>query len=195
MSLLRTLRGLQSTQRLVFPKLILAQGVPEPTAAQLAYLQSLASAAEGAANSISSNILTGSSESDDFCDLPVWLGQASDGCSYGRGNEQAVLRKLGLEPLAQVCLGVLRPHPARIIHCFSFQSQVSYVELSAQMIPVTVNVTPALSDLSAKLAELQELYCFHTQVNSDSEVLYSLLGKHTSGGWGGLVGIGIESDD
>ncbi|KAJ7124906.1 hypothetical protein C8R44DRAFT_781758 [Mycena epipterygia] len=152
------------------------QRLPVPTA-QLTYLESLASAAQRAATSVlCSSILAGhSSESDDFSDVPVWLGQGS----YGRGHEQAVLQKLGLEPLAK-------------------GGRVSSVELSAQRIPVTVNInapTPELSDLSAKLAELQELHCFSMRPTSGSEVFFSLLGKNASGGWGGLVGIGIWSDD
>jgi hypothetical protein len=46
--------------------------------------------------------------------------------------------------------------------------------------------------LSAKLAELQNLYCFSMQPTSGSDVIYSLIGKNASG-WGGLVGIGIAT--
>ncbi|KAJ7497131.1 hypothetical protein FB451DRAFT_1210248 [Mycena latifolia] len=170
-----TAQRLQSTTFLPKRSLILPRGLPEPTD-QLPYLESLASAAQRAADSVlCSSILAGhSSESDDFADVSVWLGQGS----YGKGNEHAVLNKLGLEPLAK-------------------DGRIESVELSPQSIPVTVNMdspTREMLDFSAQLAHLQDLHCFFMHPASGSDVIYSLIGKNASG-WGGLVGIGTWSDD
>ncbi|KAJ6558574.1 hypothetical protein DFH09DRAFT_986634 [Mycena vulgaris] len=168
-----TAQRLQSTTTFIPQRrLLLPHGVPAP-ADQLVYLESLASAAQQAADSIPcSSILAGhSSESDDFADLSVWLGQGA----YGPGNAQAVLAKLGLDS----------------------GGRVAPVELSAQHIPVTVNMdapTPEMDALSAKLAELRDLHCFLVHPTSGSDVIYSLIGENASG-WGGLVGIGTWSDD
>ncbi|KAJ7502770.1 hypothetical protein B0H11DRAFT_1986249 [Mycena galericulata] len=59
-----------------------------------------AAAAQRAADSVlCSSVLAGhSSESDEFGDVAVWLGPGA----FGKGNEQAVLKKLGLEHGARV---------------------------------------------------------------------------------------------
>ncbi|KAF7362050.1 hypothetical protein MVEN_00550400 [Mycena venus] len=152
--------------------LLIGQGVAEPSDQVAADLESLAASAQSAATSLlCSSILAGhTSESDDFGDAAIWLGQGA----FGKGQEQAVLKSLGLEG-----------------------GQISSVELSPQThIPKTVNAsstTPELQSLSAKLAELQDLYCFSLQSDS-SDVIYSLVGR-SKNGWEGLVGIGTWSDD
>ncbi|KAJ7188469.1 hypothetical protein C8R46DRAFT_21293 [Mycena filopes] len=152
--------------------LLVANGVAEPNNQIAAELESLSVAAESAATSLlCSSILAGhSSESDEFGDAAIWLGQGA----FGKGHEQAVLKSLGLEG-----------------------GRISSVDLSKSHIPATVNAstsTPELAALSAKLAELQDLHCFSLQPASGSEVIYSLVGRNASG-WGGLVGIGIWSDE
>ncbi|KAJ7078911.1 hypothetical protein B0H15DRAFT_859706 [Mycena belliarum] len=171
-----TAQRLQSASTTFLPqrRLIVPNGVSEPTGQLLKDLETLASAAHSAADSVlCSSILAGhSSESDDFADVSVWLGPGS----YGKGNEQTVLNKLGLD---------------------SKGGRVSSVDLSAQCIPVTVNMessTPQMADLSAQLANLKDLHCFLMHPTSGSDVIYSLIGKHANG-WGGLVGIGTWSDD
>ncbi|KAJ7928628.1 hypothetical protein B0H13DRAFT_1597416, partial [Mycena leptocephala] len=144
-------------------------------------LESLATSAQRAATSVlCSSILAGhTSESDDFGDTAVWLGQGA----FGKGQEQAVLKTLGLEGG--------RSH-------FHFSLQISPVDLSPQThIPTTVNAsssTPELAAFSAKLAELQDVYCFSMHPSSGSDVIFSLVGKNANG-WGGLVGIATWSDD
>ncbi|KAJ6593705.1 hypothetical protein B0H19DRAFT_1091726 [Mycena capillaripes] len=163
-----------ATTRFVPQRLLLVgQGVAAPSDQLAADLESLAAAAQLAATSVlCSSILAGhTSESDDFGDAAIWLGQGA----FGKGHEQAVLKTLGLEG-----------------------GRISSVELSAKTrIPVTVNAassTPELEALSAKLAELQDVHCFSLQPTLGSDVIYSLVGKNASG-WAGLVGIGIWSDD
>jgi len=153
--------------------LLVGSGVAEPSNEVAAELESLSVAAESAATSVlCSSILAGhTSESDDFGDAAIWLGQGA----FGKGHEQAVLKSLGLEG-----------------------GKISPVELSPKTrIPVTVNAstsTPELKALSAKLADLQDLHCFSLQPASGSDVIFSLVGKNASG-WGGLVGIGIWSEE
>ncbi|KAJ7039252.1 hypothetical protein C8F04DRAFT_1034023 [Mycena alexandri] len=156
--------------------LLVGSGVAEPSNEVAAELESLSVAAESAATSVlCSSILAGhTSESDDFGDAAIWLGQGA----FGKGHEQAVLKSLGLEG------GKVRA--------------ISSIELSPKTcIPVTVNAstsTPELKALSAKLADLQDLHCFSLEPASGSDVIFSLVGKNASG-WGGLVGIGIWSDE
>ncbi|KAJ6607766.1 hypothetical protein B0H10DRAFT_2070350, partial [Mycena sp. CBHHK59/15] len=155
--------------------LLVAQDVPQPSDDVQLYFASLASAAERAATSAAcSSILAGhTSESDEFADVSIWLGQGA----YGKGHELAVLKKLGLEPLVA-------------------DGRVSPVELSIpRMIPVTIDAANLeLDAFAAKLAELKDLHCFSLRPASGSDVIYSLVGKNSSG-WGGLLGIGIWSDD
>ncbi|KAJ7350252.1 hypothetical protein DFH08DRAFT_860840 [Mycena albidolilacea] len=152
--------------------LLVGQGVAAPTDQLAADLESLAATAQSAATSVlCSSILAGhTSESDDFGDAAIWLGQGA----FGKGHEQAVLSSLGIQG-----------------------GRISPVELSPKTyIPKTVNassITPELAALSAKLAELQDLHCFSLQTSS-SDVIYSLVGKN-SNGWAGLVGIGTWSDE
>jgi len=120
-----------------------------------------------------SSILAGhTSESDDFSDVSIWLGEGS----FGKGNEQSIVKALGLDS----------------------GGRISPVPISeGSKIPTTVRVnapTPELEDLTAQLAELQDLHCFSTHPTSGSDVIYALVGKNVNG-WGGLVGIGIWSDD
>nr|GAT57712.1 predicted protein [Mycena chlorophos] len=117
-------------------------------------------------------ILAGhSSESDEFCDVGVWLGEGN----FGKGNETLVLDTLGLK-----------------------QGTITSVSLANPTnIPTTVRVTSTTKELDAfaqKLAALKELHCFSSRSPSSSDVIYSLIGKSAAGGWGGLVGIGTESD-
>ena len=65
--------------------------------AQIAYFDALAAAAQQAADSLlCSSILAGhSSESDEFADIGIFLGEGAD---YSKGNEKQVLKSLGLEP-------------------------------------------------------------------------------------------------
>ncbi|KAF7375995.1 hypothetical protein MSAN_00014100 [Mycena sanguinolenta] len=152
--------------------LLVPSGVSKPSDQVAAELESLASAAQSAATSVlCSSILAGhTSESDEFGDTAIWLGPGA----FGKGHEQAVLSSLGLEG-----------------------GQVSAVELSPQThIPKTVNAsttTPELKALSAKLAELQDLYCFLLKT-SGSDVVFSLIGKKADN-WTGLVSVGTWSDD
>ncbi|KAJ7675091.1 hypothetical protein B0H17DRAFT_1207952 [Mycena rosella] len=163
--------------------LVLPQGVQEPTdQKQLQALEDLASAAHSAADSVLCSRLVSASPvylADDFADVSVWLGQGS----YGKGNEHAVLKKLGLESLAK-------------------GGRISSVELSAKGIPVTVNLntdnpnTDEMDAFSAELAKLQDVHCFFMHPASGSDVIYSLVGKFkNASGWGGLLNIGIQSDD
>jgi hypothetical protein len=75
--------------------LLVGQGVTAPSDQLAADLESLATSAQRAATSVlCSSILAGhTSESDDFGDTAVWLGQGA----FGKGQEQAVLKTLGLE--------------------------------------------------------------------------------------------------
>jgi hypothetical protein len=167
--------------------LLVGQGVAAPNDRLAADLESLAATAQSAATSVlCSSILAGhTSESDDFGDAAIWLGQGA----FGKGHEQAVLSSLGIQG-------------GRVGGAFSSSQstnffQISPVELSPKThIPKTVNAsstTPELAALSAKLAELQDLHCFSLQTSS-SDVIYSLVGKN-SNGWAGLVGIGTWSDE
>jgi len=171
-----TVRRLQPQAQATFlPErlLLLGRDVQEPTS-QLDYFQSLAVAAQRAANSVlCSSILAGhSSESDDFSDVSIWLGKGS----FGKGNEQSILKALGLDS----------------------GGRISHVPISeGSKIPTTVRVnasTPELEDLATQLAELQDLHCFSSHPTSGSDVIYALVGKNVNG-WGGLLGIGIWSDD
>ncbi|KAJ7072501.1 hypothetical protein C8F01DRAFT_1243551 [Mycena amicta] len=101
MSVAATVRRLQSRAKLVRQLVLIANPTNEPPST---YLDALATAAHRAADSLlCSSILAGhASESDDFADMAVWLGNDR---SYGKGNEQSVLAalQLGLET-GTVCI-------------------------------------------------------------------------------------------
>ncbi|KAJ6495568.1 hypothetical protein C8R47DRAFT_1194472 [Mycena vitilis] len=154
--------------------LLVGQGVPPPNDQLVEELESLARTAESAATSVlCSSILAGNgSEGDDFGDAAIWLGKGA----FGKGHEQAVLKSLGLE--------------GRI----SGGDEISPVDLDAKThIPAgnKCQETAELKALSKKLDEWQDLHCFSLK-GSGSEVIYSLVGTKGNG-WGGLVGVGIET--
>ncbi|KAJ7647493.1 hypothetical protein FB45DRAFT_687757, partial [Roridomyces roridus] len=135
----------------------------------------LAQAAQSAADAVMcSSILAGhTNESDEGGDVAVWLGPGN----FGRGNERSVLEKFGI--------------PEHEI------TKISNIDLSPRGIPSTVSEDSKpeqLDALASELGKLQDLYCFYARPTSGSEVIFSLLGKN-AGGWGGLVGTGVWSDD
>ncbi|KAF7315337.1 hypothetical protein MIND_00048300 [Mycena indigotica] len=170
MSAPATIRRLQTSAKLLNHVLLASKQDPKD---QLQYFDSLAIAAQRAADSLlCSSILAGhGSESDEFSDVAVWLGPGS----FGKGHEQSVLNSLGLQ-----------------------SDSISPVALATPSnIPTTVRVqnsTPELDAFTHKLSELKELHCFSTP-SSGSDVIFSLIGKAANGGWGGLVGIGVWSDE
>ncbi|KAJ7147169.1 hypothetical protein C8R43DRAFT_1129942 [Mycena crocata] len=157
--------------------LLLGDGVREPNETTSKYLTDLAGAARAAADGVAcGSILAGhtSEGNDDFADVAVWLGDGA----FGAGNERAVLHSLGLESNAV---------------------KISSVGFSTSLkgVPATVSFSGADSTLSAfdtAVTSLSDMHCFSFQPPSSSDVVYSLVGRHATHGWGGLVGVGVWSD-
>jgi len=158
----------------------LDQNVSLPSGALQDYFHKLASSAQAAATFLAcSSILAGQgSESDDFGDTSVWLGEGD----FGEGHETSILSKLGMEKLFKDC-------------------RISSVELRPPyMLPSTVEVTstgPEIDQFAVLLAPLKEKYCFVTNPATGGIVVYFLVGRISRGvesGWGGLVGVATWSD-
>ncbi|KAF7321507.1 hypothetical protein MKEN_00671500 [Mycena kentingensis (nom. inval.)] len=170
MSAPATIRRLQSHAKL-FKERVLDASKPSADPTQLAFFDTLALAASQAADSLlCSSILAGhGSESDEFADAGVYLGQGD----FAKGNEKLVLSSLGLEA------GKITPVPLN------------------NHIPSTVRGedTAQLSEFRSQVSQLEHLYCFSNQTGSNSDIIFALIGSRAGAGWGGLLGIGTWSDD
>ncbi|KAL1748592.1 hypothetical protein HDZ31DRAFT_29305 [Schizophyllum fasciatum] len=157
------------------PQTAQSSSLPDETVQN--YLYSLAKHAEAAAVSQScSSILAGlGSESDDFGDVAVWLGQGE----YGRGHEADALKRLGFEKWAT-------------------HGQISVLPPSSVLASYSQS-TPELAKLAEQIAWLTDAHFFRLQVPgmSGGVVVFFYLGRFAvhgkPAGWGGLVGMGTWS--
>ncbi|KAL1756404.1 hypothetical protein FB107DRAFT_273912 [Schizophyllum commune] len=157
------------------PQTAQSSSLPDETTQN--YLYSLAKDAEEAAVSQScSSILAGlGSESDDFGDVAVWLGQGE----YGRGHEVDALKRLGFEQWAT-------------------HGQISVLPPSSVLANFK-QPTPQLAKLAEDIAWLTDAHFFRLQVPgmSGGVVVFFYLGQLAvhgkPAGWGGLVGMGTWS--
>ncbi|KAL1701213.1 hypothetical protein EV121DRAFT_294482 [Schizophyllum commune] len=150
------------------PQTAQSSSLPDQTTQN--YLYSLAKDAEEAAVSQScSSILAGlGSESDDFGDVAVWLGQGE----YGRGHEADALKRLGFEQWAT-------------------HGQISVLPPSSVLANFK-QPTPQLAKLAEDIAWLTDAHFFRLQVPgmSGGVVVFFYLGQLAAhgkpAGWGGL---------
>ncbi|KAI5835777.1 hypothetical protein K523DRAFT_325661 [Schizophyllum commune Tattone D] len=151
------------------PQTAQSSSLPDQTTQN--YLYSLAKDAEEAAVSQScSSILAGlGSESDDFGDVAVWLGQGE----YGRGHEADALKRLGFEQWAT-------------------HGQISVLPPSSVLANFK-QPTPQLAKLAEDIAWLTDAHFFRLQVPgmSGGVVVFFYLGQLAAhgkpAGWGGLM--------
>ncbi|KAL6308157.1 hypothetical protein BKA93DRAFT_815531 [Sparassis latifolia] len=147
------------------------------------YLTALTLSANAAANALAcGSVLAGqTSETDEFGDLALWLGEGH----YGKGHEREVLEALGLH-------GALGP-----------QIKITPVEIPAAVyLPSNLAELVARSSegkrLSSLLSQLDHIYSFTVQPMpaGGGSVAQFLLGHRSHegfSGWAGLVGIGVWS--
>ncbi|KAI0321092.1 hypothetical protein OF83DRAFT_1280692 [Amylostereum chailletii] len=143
------------------------------------FIRDLASAANKVANANAcGSLLAGQgSESDDFGDVGVWLGEGE----LGRGHEEDALKALGLQSWAgsgKICVDELQRETCLPL---TFKPSSSTAEVQT---------------LTELLSRLQDKVYFYVERGS-GEVAHFLLGKLSVGtvsGWAGLAGIGITSD-
>lgn len=158
------------------PRTVASSSLPDETVQNNLY--SLARLAEAAAVSQScSSILAGlGSESDDFGDVAVWLGEGQ----FGRGHEVDALKRLGFEKWAT-------------------HGQISVLPPSS-LLASFKQPTPELARLAEHVAWLTGAHFFRVQVPgmSGGVVVFFYLGQLAlhgkPSGWGGLVGMGTWSN-
>ncbi|EIN11577.1 hypothetical protein PUNSTDRAFT_131739 [Punctularia strigosozonata HHB-11173 SS5] len=128
--------------------------------------------AEAAFATACGSMLAGqSSESDEYGDVAVFLGDGE----YGPGHEGKVLEALGLVHWKEG----IEPIP---------------LDPSTGLPKTTSGTGEAFSHLTSLLQQLKDRYAFLAKSSETPEkVLYVLVGR-LSDGWVGLVGVGIWSD-
>ncbi|KAI0268798.1 hypothetical protein BC834DRAFT_821210 [Gloeopeniophorella convolvens] len=143
------------------------------------YIKDLASAANNTANeNACGSILAGQgSESDEYGDVGVWLGDGS----YSEGNETNILRALNLYESGQ------EPTPGQLEPSTSLPSTFK------------PSSSDELDKLSFLLAKLHDKFYFTVKagLNGGGSVLHFLIGRLDEGimsGWVGLVGIDIAPE-
>ncbi|KAI0356308.1 hypothetical protein OH77DRAFT_1520368 [Trametes cingulata] len=159
----------------VLPRTLDAQDIAPPL---LQFLRDLTASSNAAAVSLAcGSILAGqSSETDEYGDIAVWLGDGE----FGPGHELEVLASLGLR------------------HLLIAEGTVKELKISPHSgLPATVHIPGGASAEVARLRQLLDRLADPRIFRVRADVsLYLLLGRYEAGavaGWAGLLGLGIES--
>ncbi|KAI0063699.1 hypothetical protein BV25DRAFT_1824271 [Artomyces pyxidatus] len=159
-----------------------AASTPPPPKVIQDYLEDLTRLANTVASaSACGSILAGQgSESDDFGDVGVWLGEGT----FGAGHGDEVLKALKLQSWLD---------DGRKVHEEKLQSSTS---LPATFKPTSSKDAEQLKNL---LDKLQDKYYFFVDGGAElnGEVAYFLVGHLTidgASGWAGLMGLGVAAD-